>query len=280
MKSKKRNVVDLNKIADKIREKFGKSSLMLLDKNSKANIYADIIPTGSSALNKALEIGGIPRGRIIEIYGNESSGKTTLTLHIIANVQKDGGVAAFIDAEHALEPKYAEAIGVDMSKVVINQPDYGEQGLNIAIEILKTKKIDVLVIDSVAALVPKAELDGDMEKTSMGLQARMMGQALRKMSHIVKESNTSVIFINQVRERIGVYFGEKTTTPGGRALKFWAHLRLHLTKMKTIKKGTNKIANLVRVIVKKSKVSIPFREAEFFIVYGVGIKDKKEKEIK
>lgn len=274
---KKKKNIDLNKIANKIRDKFGKSSMMILGKNSGANIFIDSISTGSKALNKILEIGGIPRGRIIEIYGNESSGKTTLTLHIIANVQKAGGVAAFIDAEHCLDPKYAEKIGVDLSKVMINQPDYGEQGLNIAEEILKTKKVDVLIIDSVAALVPKAELDGDMEKNHMGLQARMMGQHLRKISHIVKESNTAVIFINQVREKIGVMFGERTTTPGGRALKFWSVLRLHLTKIKTIKKGQNKIANLIKVVVKKSKVSIPFKEAEFFIVYGVGIKDKKEK---
>ena len=263
--------IDIDKIADKIREQFGKDSMMILDPSLRVNIEIDSIPTGSIELDNILEIGGVPRGRIVELYGLESSGKTTLALHIISNAQKKGLVAAFIDAEHALDIKYAKAIGVDISKLLFNQPKSGENALNIVIELIKTRKIGVIVIDSVAALVPEKELSGDMDSQQMGAQARMMGKALRKMTHIVKKTNTSIIFINQIRDKIGVMFGERVVTPGGKALKFWAHLRLCITRIKTIIKGKIKKANLTRVVVKKSKISTPYRQCEFTIVYGKGI---------
>ena len=269
-KKKKKRKINIDKIAEKIRAKFGEDAITTLapDQNQILNIPS--ISTGVECLDDILEIGGVPRGKIIEIFGNESSGKTTLCFHIIKTAQELGCITAYIDAEHALDAKYAKAIGVDSSKMLVNQPESGERALDIAIDLIK-KKVDIVVVDSVAALVPEKELSGDMDKKSIGLQARMMGQALRKLTHIVKESNTAVIFINQVRDKIGVMFGDKTTTPGGRALKFWAHLRLNIARIKTLKHKGKKNAILARVIVRKSKVSTPYRQCEFTIEFGKGI---------
>lgn len=263
--------INIDKIADKIREQFGMDSIMILDPSVNVNIQADSIPTGSNELDEILEIGGVPRGMITELYGGEGSGKTTLALHIVANAQKKGLVAAFIDAEHSFDIKYAKAIGVDIGSLLFSQPSSGEQALNILISLVETKKVGVIIVDSVAALTPQAELDGEMEKQQMGLAARMMGKALRKMTHIVKKTNTSVVFINQMRDKIGIMFGDKTTTSGGKALKFFSALRMFVVRIKTITIKKEKRENLVKVVIKKSKISTPYRQAEFLIRFGKGI---------
>lgn len=268
--------INIDKIADKIREQFGKDSMMILDPNRSVDIDVDSIPTGSNELDEILEIGGVPRGMITELYGGEGSGKTTLALHIIANAQKKGLVTAFVDAEHSFDIKYAKAIGVDVSKLLFNQPSSGEQALNILISLVETKKVGLIVVDSVAALTPQAELDGEMEKQQMGLAARMMGKALRKMTHSVKKTNTTIVFINQLRSRIGVFFGDPNTTPGGKSLKFFSSLRLMVSRIKTVTKKGEKRENLVKVVIKKSKVGIPFRQAEFLIRFGQGIVNENE----